>query len=81
LIIGVYVNDMIITRAIYDDINEFKEEMASVFKISDLGLLRYYLRIEVKQSGDGITLSQVAFAKKILEKADLMNCNARLTQW
>jgi hypothetical protein len=79
LIVGVYVDDLIITGAVSDDINEFKKDMASVFKMNDLGLLRYYLGIEVKQSGDGITLSQGAYAKKILEKADLMNCNPRLT--
>jgi hypothetical protein len=79
LIVGVYVDDLIITGAVSDDINEFKKDMASVSKMNDLGLLRYYLGIEVKQSGDGITLSQGAYAKKILEKADLMNCNPRLT--
>jgi hypothetical protein len=79
LIVGVYVDDLIVTGAVYDNINEFKKEMALVFKMSDLGLLQYYLGIEVRQSGDSITLSQGAYAKKILEKPDLMNCIPRLT--
>jgi hypothetical protein len=79
LIVGVYVDDLIIIGAVPDDNSKFKKEMASVFKMSDLGLLRYYLEIEVKQSGEGITLSHGAYAKKILEKAGLVNCNPRLT--
>jgi hypothetical protein len=79
LIVGVYVDDMIITGAVSDDISEFKKEMASVFKMSDLGLLQYYLGIEMKQSTEGITLSQWAYARKILEKGGLVNCNPRLT--
>jgi hypothetical protein len=60
-------------------INESKKEMASVFKMSNLGLLWYYLGIEVKQSGDGITLNQGAYAKKIIENSGMINCDPRLT--
>jgi hypothetical protein len=42
--------------------------MATVFKMSDLGLLTYYLGIQVQQSSKGIILSQESYAKKILEK-------------
>jgi hypothetical protein len=38
------------------DIAQFKAEMQEVFRTSDLGLLSYYLGIEVHQSESGITL-------------------------
>jgi hypothetical protein len=41
--------------------------MMRKFNMSDLGLLSYYLGIEVKQEARGITLSQGAYAVKILE--------------
>ena len=44
--------------------------------MSDLGLLSYYLGIEVKQGGGTITLSQSAYAHKILETANMKNCNS-----
>lgn len=47
----------------------------SSFKMSDLGLLRYYLGIEVRQSGEGNTVFQSAFAMKILEKGGMTYCN------
>jgi len=53
--------------------------MLKKFSMSDLGLLSYYLGIEVKQGEDGITLSQCAYANKILENAGMANCNCTAT--
>jgi hypothetical protein len=75
LVVGLYVDDLIIIGSDRDNINSFKEEMAAAFKISDLGLLHYYLGIEVKQSASGISLSQGAYVMKILERSDMTGCN------
>ncbi|XP_066311291.1 uncharacterized mitochondrial protein AtMg00810-like [Miscanthus floridulus] len=50
--------------------------MEKRFSMSDLGLLSYYLGIEVKQGDGGITLSQNSYALKILESAGTKNCNS-----
>jgi hypothetical protein len=47
LVVGVYVDDLIITGSDRDNIRSFKEEMAAMFKMSNIGLLHYYLGIEV----------------------------------
>ncbi len=52
LIVGVYVDDLIISGNSIKLIDKFKQEMAKVFKMSDLGMLTYYLGIEVKQTSD-----------------------------
>jgi hypothetical protein len=49
LVVGVYVDDLVITGTNGEDISCFKQEMATAFRMSDLGLLQYYLGIEVKQ--------------------------------
>ncbi|CAA6674080.1 unnamed protein product [Spirodela intermedia] len=49
--------------------------MADAFKMSDLGLLRYYLGIEVRQSARGTSISQGAYAAKILERSGMAGCN------
>ena len=46
-----------------------------LFKMSDLGLLSYYLGIEVTQSNDSITLCQRSYAEKILEAAGMEGCH------
>jgi hypothetical protein len=48
--------------------------MTKMFRMSDLGLLSYYLGIEVEQGSRGITLSQSAYAKKLLERSGMSGC-------
>jgi hypothetical protein len=50
--------------------------MTKVFKMSGLGLLSYYLGIEVKQDEVGITLSQERYANKILDLSGFADCNS-----
>jgi len=47
LIVGVYVDDLIITGGDANAVTKFKKQMLSTFKMSDLGLLSYYLGLEV----------------------------------
>ena len=54
---------------------EFKQEMARKFEMSDLGKLTYYLGIEVRQTDEGIVLSQDRYAHKIFEEAGMHKCN------
>jgi len=75
LIVGVYVDDLVITGGNPGDISIFKEEMKATFRMSDLGLLRYYLGLEVIQSEEGISVCQSAYAAKILQTAGLEGCN------
>lgn len=76
LLVGVYVDDLIITGTDQASIIEFKGQMQELFKMSDLGLLSYYLGIEVTQTRDSITLCQRNYAEKVLEVAGMDGCNA-----
>lgn len=76
IILGVYVDDLIVTGSNEDKISEFKKRMRSIFEMSDLGKLTYYLGIEVNQTKDGIIMKQEAYASKILEIAGMSTCNA-----
>jgi hypothetical protein len=74
-VVGVYIDDLIITGSDRDDMKSFKEEMVAALKMSNLGLLQYYLGIEVKQSASGTSLSQSAYVMKILENSGMTECN------
>ena len=69
------MDDLVITGGNQADIDVFKAEMQATFKMSDLGLLHYYLGLEVAQTETGITVSQSAYATKILENAGMTGCN------
>jgi hypothetical protein len=64
LLVGVYVDDLIIYGSDSNRITKFKRQMMELFNMSDSGLLTYYLGLEVNQQGSEITICQSAYAKK-----------------
>ncbi|WVZ73864.1 hypothetical protein U9M48_022122 [Paspalum notatum var. saurae] len=79
LVVGVYVDDLVITGASKKEIEAFKAQMKKTFRMSDLGLLTYYLGIEVEQRKDGITLCQSSYAHKLLERSGMGECRPNKT--
>ena len=76
LLVGVYVDDLIITGSSKTSIDQFKKEMMSSFSMSDLGLLSYYLGIQVDQQVGVTKLCQSSYTMKILEQAGMQGCNS-----
>jgi hypothetical protein len=79
LLVEVYMDDLVITRSSLATVEEFKEEMKMAFLMSNLGLLSFYLSIEVRQDAGDIILRQTHYAKKILEMAGMADCKAAAT--
>lgn len=48
LIIGVYIDDLVINGARKEEVSCFEGDMQRLFSMSDLGILRYYLGLEVR---------------------------------
>ena len=74
-----YVDDLIITGTHVKDIDSFKREMVAHFQMSDLGMLSYYLGIEVRQRMEALTLCQSAYALKLLEQSSMAECKPCVT--
>jgi hypothetical protein len=79
LLVGVYVDDLVITGSSLAAVEELKEEMKMSFLMSDLRLLSFYLGIEVRQDAGGITLRQAHYVKKTLQMAGMTDCKAAAT--
>jgi hypothetical protein len=79
LLVGVYVDDLVITGTKDKEVAAFKEEMKDTFQMSDLGLLSFYLGTEVHQGDSRITLQQTVYVKRVVELAGLTDCNPVLT--
>ena len=73
LIIVLYVDDLILTG---DEllILSSKEDLAKEFEMKDLGLLHYFLGLEIWQRSDGLFVSQGKYAREILEKFNMHGC-------
>ncbi|KAK2995860.1 hypothetical protein RJ640_001437 [Escallonia rubra] len=59
------------------DEKNFKKAMAHEFEMSEMGLMSYYVGIEVKQMEDGIFISQEASAKEVLKKFNMFDLQSR----
>lgn len=76
LLVAVYVDDLLITGSNKTQLTDFKREMSTIFEMSDLGLLTYYLGIEVVQHEAGITIHQGRYATRILQETGMEGCNS-----
>jgi hypothetical protein len=72
LIVCLYVDDLIFTRDL--SIDDFKNAMKTKFEMTDLGLMKYFLGIEVDQSDDGIFICQTNYANEVLKRFKMLNC-------
>jgi hypothetical protein len=75
LLVGVYIDDLIITSTEEAEVEAFKAQIKATFQMSDLGLLSFYLGIEFHQDDDGITLRQAHYTKHIVELGGMGGCN------
>ncbi|XP_048613344.1 uncharacterized mitochondrial protein AtMg00810-like [Brassica napus] len=54
---------------------DFKMKMTKEFEMTDIGLMSYYLGIEVKQEENGIFIAQEGYAKEVLKKFKMDDSN------
>ncbi|KAG6499007.1 hypothetical protein ZIOFF_038763 [Zingiber officinale] len=54
-------------------LGEFKEVMTKEFEMTNIGLMTYYLGIEVNQREDGSFISQAGYVREILKKFKMDN--------
>lgn len=79
IIVCLYVDDLIFTGNHEGLLLKFKESMIKEFDMSDLGLMYYFLGIEVKQVAAGTFISQKKYGQEILDRFGIKNCNASNT--
>ncbi|KAG8496206.1 hypothetical protein CXB51_009465 [Gossypium anomalum] len=79
LIVSLYMDNLLVTGENNDVLSDFKGKMKSMFEMSDLGEMFYFLSMEVFQTQQGIFLSQKPFALKILNIFSMQNCKVTST--
>ncbi len=74
LILVLYVDELIITGSTSSIIACVKTSLQDRFAMIDLGLLHYFLGIEITQSSEGISLSQPKYALDLLSRFHMSDC-------
>ena len=78
ILICFYVDDIIYmgsSQSSQSSLDDFKAGMKSTFEMSDLGVLHYFLGLEVTQSNDGIFINQKKYAEELLQRFQMTQCN------
>jgi hypothetical protein len=78
VILLLYVDDLFLTGE-EKLIIECKTRLASEFEMKDLGLMHYFLGLEVWQSPERIFLNQGKYAIEILRRFDMLECKSMNT--
>lgn len=74
LIISLYVDDLLIMGSNSTLVEKFKQEMMDVFEMTDLGLMTFFLGMEIKQAEHEVFICQKKYSKEILKKFRLEEC-------
>ncbi|KAL0388509.1 UNVERIFIED_CONTAM: Retrovirus-related Pol polyprotein from transposon RE2 [Sesamum radiatum] len=79
LIVSLYVDDLIYTGNNEKMIQVFKEDMMKTFEMSDLGLMHFFLGIEINQEKEGIFICQWKYTETLLKKFKMESCKTVTT--
>lgn len=74
ILVSVYVDDLLVTGSDERLVEKFKVDMLKLFEMIDLGLMSYFLGMEVKQDRDGFLINQRKYAKEILKNLHMEDC-------
>jgi hypothetical protein len=78
VILLLYVDDLFLTGE-EKLITECKQRLAAEFEMKDLGLMHYFLGLEVWQSPERIFLNQGKYTVEILKRFDMLECKSMNT--
>ena len=68
ILMGVYVDDVLITGPHINSISQAKTKLTQKFKMKDLGRCTYYLGMNIEWLDDGILIHQRNYVDKILKR-------------
>ncbi|GJU99144.1 ribonuclease H-like domain-containing protein [Tanacetum coccineum] len=75
----IYVDDIILTASSPVLLQQIVDSLHKEFDMTDLGALNYFLGISVVRHPTGLFLSQKKYARQLLERAHMVNCNPSRT--
>jgi hypothetical protein len=77
VILLLYVDDLFLIGE--EKLIKCKKKLTAEFEMKDLGLMHYFLGLEVWQSPERIFLNQGKYAVEILKRFDMLECKSMNT--
>lgn len=70
----IYVDDMILTGNDHVEIEALRKILAKEFEVKDLGVLRYFLGMEIARNKNGTSISQRKYTLDLLKETWMLGC-------
>nr|XP_019703149.1 uncharacterized protein LOC109505208 [Elaeis guineensis] len=78
VVVSLYMDDMLVTGSDSAQINAFKQDMMKMFEMTDLGVMSYFLGMEIKQAQNEIFICQKKYLKEILKRFNMEESKVEL---
>ena len=70
----IYVDDLLICGNNEHHIQLLKDMLSTSFHMKDLGILRYFLGLEINRNSDGFFISQKKYVVDLLKEFNMLSC-------
>ena len=64
---------MLVTGSKVELLQRFKDEMERIFEMTDLGVMKYFLGMELLQSSDGVFICQQKYISDIINRFEMQD--------
>ncbi|XP_017184174.1 uncharacterized mitochondrial protein AtMg00810-like [Malus domestica] len=79
MILLLYVDDIILTGTSDDVIQSMISQLTTEFDMKDLGILHFFLGLQIEYQPQGLFVHQSTYVKALLHKANMLDCKPCLT--
>ena len=79
VVVLLYVDDIILTGSKYVEISRLQDELSLRFDMKKLGELSNFLGLQIENLDNGIFVSQLSYAKRLVEKFKMIDGKKRYT--
>ncbi|KAM1554065.1 hypothetical protein COP1_006744 [Malus domestica] len=79
VILLLYVDDIILSGDNSDQIQCVISQLTTEFDMKDLGILHFFLGLQIEYQSQGLFVHQSKYVKELLVKSDMFNCKPCLT--
>ncbi|XP_047306440.1 uncharacterized mitochondrial protein AtMg00810-like [Impatiens glandulifera] len=73
VVVLLYVDDIILTGSNYDEVARLQDELSLRFEMKKLGELRTFLGLQIENFDKGLFVSQINYAKKLVENFGMID--------
>ena len=79
IILMLYVDDMVVTGNSSEVLSKLLQQLNKEFRMKDLGMIHYFLGIQVQSHDKGLFLCQQKYAEDLLAVASMSDCSSMPT--